>query len=267
MRDAAALMHADCTFIGTLDVDVKAQAELVRQAVKDGADGIAVSLIDPLAFDAVVQEAMDKGVPVVAFNVDDAATPNARLSAVCQNLYQAGRSMGEAAAKFVPANSKVLMTVHSEGISALEDRLRGAQEVLKPRGVTWIKLVTGITPEQAVPAIASALKANPDVRFVLGTGQVDTEAAGLAIEKDFSPGKGYAAAGFDLSPATLRLIQAGQIRFTIDQQPYVQGFYPVVQLALYCRYGLKPSSMDTGAALITKDNVDAVMKLSAEEYR
>ncbi len=266
MRDAATMMGVECNFTGTEDVDVNAQAEMVRKAIADGYDGIAISLIDPSAFDAVVEEAVEKGIPVVAFNVDDSATPNARFSAVCQDLYQAGRSFGKEAAKFVPANGKVLMTLHSEGISALDDRLRGAQEVLKEKGITWEVIVTGIVTDKAAEVIAGALKKHPKIRTVLGTGQVDTEAAGLAIEGEFKEG-GYAAAGFDLSPDILRLIKAGIIKFTIDQQPYIQGFYPVVQLTLYCRYGIRPSSQDAGAGLITRENVDSVMELSKRSYR
>ncbi|MFW6164113.1 MAG: substrate-binding domain-containing protein [Planctomycetota bacterium] len=266
MRDAARRMDVDCEFIGTEGVDPEAQAAMVRRAVADGCDGLAVNLIDPKAFDEVVQEARDKGIPVVAFNVDDHATPNARMSAVCQNLYQAGRSMGKAALEFIPSNSQVLMTMHDEGVSALEDRLRGAQEVLKTQGVTWTVVITGNDSQKGAEVIAQALKANPKIRYVLGTGQSDTEAAGLTIEKHFA-GQGYASAGFDLSPETLRLVQAGIIRFTIDQQPYVQGFYPVVQLALHCRYGLMPSDIDAGAAFITRENVESVMALSEKEYR
>jgi len=266
MLDASRMMGVECTFTGTEDVDVEAQAELVRRALADGYDGIAISLIDPVAFDDVVQEAVDRGIPVVAFNVDDHSTPNPRLSAVCQNLYQAGRSMGQGAAEVIPARGKVLMTLHSEGISALDDRLRGAQEVLKEKGITWEVVVTGIVPEKAVGVIAKALKADPEIKMVLCTGQVDTEAAGLAIEREFK-GKGYAAAGFDLSPEILRLIKAGVIKFTIDQQPYIQGFYPVMQLALYCRYGIRPSSMDAGAGMITKENVASVTELSKKDYR
>ena len=79
--------------------------------------------------------------------------------------------------------------------------------------------------------------------------------------------KGYAAAGFDLSPNILRLIKAGHIRFTIDQQPYTQGFYPVVQLALYCRYGLVPSTMDAGAGIIDGSNVERVIELNRLHLR
>lgn len=63
------------------------------------------------------------------------------------------------------------------------------------------------------------------------------------------------------------MVKSGIIAFTIDQQPYVQGFYPVVQLALYRRYGLKPSSQDAGATVITAADVDRVLELSAAGYR
>jgi simple sugar transport system substrate-binding protein len=266
MRDAAARMGVECTFTGTPEVDIKAQAEMVRKAVAERYDGIALNIIDPVAFDDVVREAMSKGVPVVAFNVDDNKTPNARLSGVCQDLYKAGRIVGEKAAVFIPDNSRILMTVHSDGISALEDRLRGEQDVLKAKGVTWKRVVTGTTPEASAEVITSALKADPEIKVVICTGQADTEGAGLAIERHFA-GKGYKAAGFDLSSETLRLIKAGHIQFTIDQQPYIQGYYPVIQLALYCRYGIRPSNIDAGASVISRSNVDEVLVLSRAGYR
>jgi len=266
MADAAAKMGVECVFVGTPEVDLKAQAEMVRKAVADGYDGIAVCMIDAEAFDGVTAEAMDKGIPVVSFNTDDNRTPNRRLCGTCQDLYKAGRSVGERASVFIPEKSKILMTVHSDNISALEDRLRGEQYVLKERGVTWKRVVTGTTPEGSAEVITAALKENPDIKVVLCTGQADTEGAGLAIEKHFA-GKGYAAAGFDLSPQILRLVKAGHIKFTIDQQPYIQGFYPVVQLTLYCRYGIRPSNIDVGATVISAENVDAVIGLSGKGYR
>jgi len=65
----------------------------------------------------------------------------------------------------------------------------------------------------------------------------------------------------------LRLIKDDVISFTLDQQPYAQGFYPVIQLVQQIRYGAIPSDMDSGSTLISKDNVDEVMKLTEEGYR
>jgi len=266
MNDAAGLMNVECDFVGTEEVDTESQAQMVRKAVADGYDGIALNIIHPTAFDEVVREAIAGGVAVVAFNVDDAKTNNSRLSAVCQNLYQAGRTLGENASRFISKGSEILITVHSEGISALEDRMGGMQDVLKKKSVTWQVIATGIEAEKASEVITAELKTHPEIKTILCTGQADTEGAGLAIEKHFK-GKGYHAAGFDLSPEILRLIKAGHIEFTIDQQPYVQGFYPVIQLTQYCRYGITPSDIDAGATIITQKTADEVMLLSKQGLR
>lgn len=266
MRDAAAAMGVDCDFMGTAGVDVQEQAQMVRRSVAEGYDGIAVNIIDPAAFDQVIAEAVEKGVPVVGFNVDDGDSPNARLSSVNQRLFEAGRKLGRHVLPAIAENSHVLITMHDEGVSALEDRLRGIREVLGEKQIRSTVIISGLDSETGAAAITDALRAHPDIRVILGTGQSDTEAAGKAIEAHFA-GKGYWSAGFDLSPKTLQLIQDGHIRCTIDQQPYIQGFYPVVQLTLYKRYGIVPSDMDAGAAIIDQSNVGQVLELSKRYYR
>ena len=127
-------------------------------------------------------------------------------------------------------------------------------------------VISGNTPSGAAEVIAGELRKNPRIKAVLSTGQADTEGAGIAIGTHF-PGQGYRSAGFDLSPEILHHIREGHIAFTIDQQPYIQGFYPVVQLALYHRYGIMPSSMDAGATLITRENADSVLDLARQNIR
>jgi len=266
MEDAASAMGVSAEFTGTHGVDIKAQATMVRDAVKADYDGIALNIIDPVEFDEVVKESIDRGVPVVAFNIDDNNTPNARLSGISQNFQTAGRKLATQALAFVPDGSHILMTLHDEGISALDERLASAQSVLRERGITWDVVVTGHVPEEAAKVVADNLVKNPKIRHILCTGQADTEGAALAVERGFSD-QGHAVAGFDLSPEILRLIQKDVIKFTIDQQPYAQGFYPVVQLALYKRYGIMPADMDAGADVIDRENIERIMKLSEAGYR
>jgi len=264
MHDAAAMLGVSCEFVGTTEVDVDAQVQLVRDAIRDGYDGIALLPVQQGAFGGVVKEALERGVPVVAFNIDD---PDCgRLSVIAQNLFEAGRTLASNAAEFIAPGSRVLVTLHNAGIASLEARLAGIQQVLTEKDIRWRTLVTGITCEASASVIAATLREHPDIRVVLGTGQADTEGAGRAVEQHFD-GREYSVAGFDLSAETLRLIKLGVIRFTIDQQPYVQGFYPVVQLALHCRYGLVPSSFDAGAVIIDAANVDEVMALVKNDYR
>ncbi len=259
MNDAAKMMNVDCEFMGTNGVDVRAQADMVRQAVRNGYDGIALNIIHPTAFDDVVQETMERGVPVVGFNVDDHTTPNSRLSSVNQQLYHAGEKLGRYLLPFIPEQAHVLMTMHDKGISALEDRLAGIQHALSAKHLYIDVIISGNVSRTGAQVISAYLKEHPEVKIIIGTGQSDTEAAGIAIEENFQ--NGYWSAGFDLSPKTLRLIKDGHIRCTVDQQPYIQGFYPVVQLAHYIRYGLQPSDIDAGAAIIDIENIDQVCKL------
>ena len=266
MQDAAEKMGVSCTWMGVEGVDMQAQAELVAQAVQDKYDGIALNLVDPVAFDKVVEEATKLGVPVIGFNTDDHATPNPRLSCVNQRLYEAGKTLARHVAPDIPAGAHVLMTMHDKGVSSLLDRLRGLQEVLTEKNVRWTVCITGTDAVKGSGIVEQELRKHPDIRIVLSTGQADTEAAGRAIEKSFA-GQGYWAAGFDLSPTTLRLIKANHIRCTVDQQPYIQGFYPVIQLTLYLRYGIMPANMDAGATLITPATADQVLQLTEQKYR
>jgi simple sugar transport system substrate-binding protein len=185
---------------------------------------------------------------------------------VNQRLYEAGRTLAKRVAPDIPEDSRVLMTMHDRGVSALEDRLKGLQDVLRKKNIKWTVAITGNDAAQGAQVIANVLREDPEIRVILGTGQADTEAAGRAIEASF-PDKDYWSAGFDLSSETLRMIDKRHIRCTVDQQPYIQGFYPVVQLTLYLRYGIVPSDIDAGAAIIDRTNVRQVMDLTKGHYR
>jgi simple sugar transport system substrate-binding protein len=102
-------------------------------------------------------------------------------------------------------------------------------------------------------------------RAILGTGQPDTEAAGIVAKAGQK--RNIYAAGFDLSPGIVDLIAEGYLDCVVDQQPYAQGFYPIVQLTLNRRYGLMPSSLDAGAAIVDRQNVELVRQLSKQSIR
>ena len=69
---------------------------------------------------------------------------------------------------------------------------------------------------------------------------------------------GVRAGGYDLLPRTLRAIAAGRLDFTIDQQPYLQGFVPILQLFLWRYSGglVSPADTNTGLNFVTRRNVD-----------
>lgn len=265
-QDAARALSVQVTFSGTKDGDVHSLAAMVRQAVVDGYEGIALNIVDSLALQGSIAEAVSVGVPVIAFNVDDRRTPNARLAAIGQNMLVAGEIFGRRISSEIPPDSRILITMHDPNIPALEDRARGIRKVLTDRYIHWELLYTGTDREQATERVRIALEANSSIRIVIGTGSADTEAAGLAVERHFS-GENYLIAGFDVSPEILRLIKLGLVRFTIDQQTYSQGYFAVCLLTLYNRYGLLPADIDTGARVIDRDEAPSIIELNRKGYR
>ena len=82
----------------------------------------------------------------------------------------------------------------------------------------------------------------------------DTEYLGAQLK---ALGMSIAAGGFDTTGQTVPNIQDGTLDFTIYQDPYLQGFMPVLYMYLYNLSGgvLTPPDTDTGLSIVTKDNV------------
>jgi simple sugar transport system substrate-binding protein len=265
MNDAAAAMGAEADLDGTPGVEAAELIRLTRQAIADGVDGIGLNIFDATAFNEVIAEARAKSIPVVGFNIDASRRTSGNLSSIAQDFHAAGEALGRHAAAAIPKGASVIVTLHDDGVDALEERLAGIQAGLKHHDIRWHRVRTGQDPEQGAEVLRETI-ANFPAQAILGTGQGDTEACGLAA-KSLGPSKPYVA-GFDLSPGIVDLISEGFIDCVIDQQPYAQGFYPVVQLALYLRYGLlPPPSLDAGAAIVDRANLDTIRQLSRQSIR
>jgi simple sugar transport system substrate-binding protein len=97
------------------------------------------------------------------------------------------------------------------------------------------------------------------VDAIVGLGSVPLTVAPKAMEE---AGIKVPVGGFDLTPEIIQGIEDGVITATVDQQPYSQGFYAIAQLALWLKYGLYPSDMDTGGmGLVDASNVQTVKEL------
>ncbi len=247
-QDAADLHGITFDFLGTEDVDIEEQIAIVEKAIADRVDGIALSYPHETAFDEVTAKAIEASIPVIAFNIDSPHPDNPRLAGIAQDMREAGRRFGRRAAASIPEGAHVLFTEHSEGISALDDRIAGALETLADKRITHEIAITGMTAEGAADVIVARLERVPAITAVFATGMADTEGAGLAKQR--FPERELFVAGFDVSDGILRLVRSGAIAFTVDQQLYAQGFYAVTQLALYLRKGVVPMDMNTGAVCI-----------------
>lgn len=74
-------------------------------------------------------------------------------------------------------------------------------------------------------------------------------------------------ASFDLSPFTIQLIKEGIVNFTIDQQPFLQGYLSVQELVGLIRDKKKAHSIDTGGSFVDQTNADLVFDLVKKGLR
>jgi len=259
--DACKLFGCTYQWTGSESSNVNQMVNALNSAVTGGADGIAVALIDLHAFNAPVEAAIKAGIPVVAYNAD--APGNARLSYIGQDLKLAGEEMGKRIVEAVPSGD-VALFIATPGSANLQPRIEGAEKAIKASGkpITIHTVATGA----AVPAEESTIQAywlgHTETKGMYAVDGGSTESLAKVMQKNGLPAKGVKAGGFDLTEATQKLLQEGNIEFTIDQQPYLQGFVPVQQLFLYKVSGTLTgmADTDTGLKFLNKETVAPYVK-------
>jgi simple sugar transport system substrate-binding protein len=247
--------------------DPTEQAQLVETYVSDKVDGLIVSLANPDALKDAVKRATDAGIPVITINsgVDVYKELNA-ITHVGQTEFVAGQGAGE---QFNKAGLKsVLCVVHEEGNIGLEQRCDGLEDTFQGKVERFNVATTGTRDIAGTSSsIQDKLIAAGDVDGIL---TLNPDIAGAALDAIKASGKDVKLATFDLSPAVLDAIEAGDIMFAVDQQQYLQGYLPVVFLYLYnvnlnTVGGGQP--VLTGPGIVDKSNAAQVKELAAQGTR
>lgn len=265
VEEAGRLLGVDASFTGPADFDVARQIEFIKAAIASGVDGIGTTMPNPDAFDDVVAEATQKGIPVIALNAD--APGSKRLAYIGQGNFEAGRSMGKEIVRLLPSGGEVLLCEHTAGAFNLEERLRGVRDVLQQAANFKVQVLATTTDlVKANSLIASYFQGHPETKGFFGVDDITGSAIAQVIDREGLKGKVFGGA-FDLVPEVMNAIKAGTMQFTIDQQPYLQGFETVMELYLLKKYQLAPMDVNTGVAPITAANVERVMKLAEQGYR
>ena len=129
-------------------------------------------------------------------------------------------------------------------------------------------LPTEADPSVAKSKIEAALRSDPSIDGIIGlNASLVSEPAVQAVQELGRTGK-VKVASFDLSPGILQDVVDGKAVFVVDQQPYLQGYLPVLFLAQRVRYGLLPSGdVASGPNLITKNDAAKVIDLSGAAIR
>jgi simple sugar transport system substrate-binding protein len=246
----------------------------LREAVAAAPDGIAMmghpgnAAIMPLA-----EEASKAGIKMMYQNVPvDDVTAKFGGGYVGAQQNPQGRALGEEAIRRFDLKSGDVAIVMSDW-SQIEraERELGTLQVFEEAGLKVVKLQNpeggGSDPNVAIPIITAAIAANPDVKLIaypggqpLGNASVYMQAAGKGAGEVIN-------IGFDTSPQIVQGFKDGWVQLTSDQQPFLQGYMPILSLCQQVVYGLGALNVDTGAGFVTPDNYEAVAALAIEGLR
>jgi len=262
MADAAKLLGLPTPkWGGSTTSTASEMVSYLNTAIAAKANGIATTVINATSFTTPVMNAMNAGIPVISYNADGVVSKGVadigtnRLCYVGQALYNSGVAMGNRIKSLVTTPGEVVIFIATPGTGNIQPRYDGAASVLTPAGYTVKEIATGaLTSGEGAAEKAYLTGAKSTVKGAFAVDAGSTEQLGPALA---SVGLKIPAGGFDLTPGTLTAINAGQIDFTIDQEPYLQGFLPVLYMYLFnLTVGLVfPPNTDTGLTFVTKSTV------------
>ena len=247
--------------------DLADMARIVEQASASNPNGIIVTIADYNVLETPIKNAIAKGIPVITVN-SGTAEQSKKLGALMhigQAEYDAGKGAGERAkaagvTKFVCIN-------HYITNSASVERCQGYADGLGVKLGDQMLDVTPGDPTEVYNKTKAYLTAHADTNGILTLGPNSADPTIKLLRDTGASGKYKSFISFDLDGDIAKAIKDGTMESAIDQQPYLQGYLPVVFLTEYARYGVMPANnINTGPAFVTKKNIGLVEKL-AGEYR
>jgi simple sugar transport system substrate-binding protein len=252
IQDACNLLGCTYQWTGSEDSNVPQMVTAFNSAITAGADGIACAMIDPNAFTPLVSKALGKGIPVLSYNADE---PNGRLAYIGEDLLQSGVLLGGHILSLV-GSGDVAVFIATPGTANIQPRATGVLQALKGTAVHATQFASGALQPAELTAIEAFWPGHKTYKGLFAVDSGSTISVGQTIQKYGLKGK-VKSGGYDLTVPTPTLLKEGFLDITIDQQPYLQGFLPVLEMFLYhASDGLSGiADINTGLKFVTPATV------------
>ena len=260
------------------DWDPNKMLAQIKQALATKVDGIATyGFGGDDATDPLVDEAYSKGMIFTSLNT---SLPEAQKKYAPNGFgyvgapnYGAGFALGQEAAKragLKSGDSVFVWGLKGQG-GDRGQRTVGVIDAFEKAGAKVvyqeIDAATNADPNAGTATFVGVIKSNPGIKIVVTDhGGLTSNVGVYAAAASLKPNQVYFA-GFDMSPNTSKAIQEGFLNLVIDQQPYLQGYLPILNICLTKKFGFAGLDINTAGAFVDKDNVDAVAPLAAKEIR
>jgi len=271
---AASQLQVRAELVGPDTYDAQAQQQELRRLIglQQKPAGILISPADPTLMKPDIDAAITAGIPVITLDSDSPASK--RLLFIGTNNYQAGVMGGRVLADQLHGKGNVVVFT-MPGQTNLAERLNGYKFALSEHPGIKIADVVDIKgdPRIAFDTTNEIIEKRRDKVDAF----VCLEAlAGKEVGEVLDRGKvtGKTVVAMDTDEGTLNWVQKGVIAATIAQKPFTMAYYGVKILdELHHHkpttldvnwaqdpFSPLPSFVDTGATLVTKENVGEFIK-------
>jgi ribose transport system substrate-binding protein len=267
-EDAAKLLNVSVEYHGATQYDVHEEITVLEQIIAKKPAGIALTAINPDALDVSIQKAVDAGIPLVLF--DSGAPKSKALSFLGTNNYNAGVSAARKMAELIGSKGQVAIITSPNQLNH-QERSAGFKETMQKeyKDIRVVALEDGKGDQiQSQMTAFKLIKDHPDLAGIfvteanggIGVGNAVVQSGLLSQVKIIS---------FDTDKGTLDMVKNGIISATLAQGTWNMGYWSLqylfhihhnlTQPAANWKEGnvpLLPANVDTGIAVVTKDNVD-----------
>lgn len=240
------------------------QNNIIETAISNKIDGLGIGINTDDAYNESVKKAIDSGVPVIAFNIDHSKgrEGNARMAYIGLDCVKGGEIIAKRLvqeAKLKEGDFVVCPVEHPDAVYAIQ-QYEGIKKVFEPLGIKSEVLNTGSTSlEESLNRLTQYLLGHKDTDAVLAMGGMPMEVTPQAIA---DASMNIPNAGFDITKEILNNILTGKTIAALEQEPFYQGAFTVMQLYYYKKYGLMPCDIATGPVIIDKNNAAVCLELA-----
>ena len=253
------------TYLGPQKHSVEILLDFLDTALASNPDGIGitVSSVEPLEkpLRRVIKE---KKIPVISFNTGDPRSLDERIP-VLTHIGQQEFDSGVGSAKkmletFTP--KRILIATHKPGTVFSRERIGGIMSVVQKHKTKIPAEAIDVTmdPAKGVEVLKSYLIKHPDTDALFAVGTMPTHYGIDFIKEKNLKGK-MKLGGYDVDQKIVDAIKDDICLYTVDQQPYLQGYLTLEWLYLVARYGFRPPpDLPTGPLLIDKSSLEVVRK-------
>jgi ribose transport system substrate-binding protein len=242
-----------------LEDDRAGQISLVEQFASGDANGIVLAPLDDTALLPSVQSAMQKKTPVVI--IDSSLKGDVGKDFVCYvgtDNRAAGKIGGMELARLLGGKGKYVLLRYAVGSASTQQREDGFLSAMteNPSMVPLVKdRYGGATVDQAQTASLNLLAEIKEADGIFCPNESTTQGMLNTLEQNNLVGKIHFV-GFDTNPELIEALKKGEIDALVSQNPMKMGYEGVKACVDYINGVAQQPVQDSGAQLITRDNLN-----------